>query len=317
MERRIFFKRTGTFALGTLILPACSSNPSEQSAKGESESTTAEVVKESSGSPIPAIGLQLYSIRDVLEGDLEGDIKKLAEIGYTDVESYPGSEGHYYGMEAEAFAKLLQENGMRLVSSHVGSGKSYQEKADSWKDATLVSRFDELVDHAAKTGQPYLTCSMAHLPHETPEERKKLADLFNSCGKKCNAAGMKFAYHNHAFEFEGSGDEVLMDFLMANTDPELVKYQMDIYWVVKAGKDPVAYFKKYPGRFTLSHIKDMDKEDSSKNAVVGEGSIDYTQILPIAKESGMEFYLVEQETYKGTSMEAMEDNYAYLKQLRI
>ncbi len=315
INRRIFFKHAGTFALGTILLPACTS-PTDQS-RNTADTTALPDAETATGKSISAIGLQLYSVKDVLEQDFRGTLQKLADMGYKEVESYPGSQGHYYGMEAKEFSTMLSDMGLNLVSSHVGSG-ARDNSADSWRKASLISQFEPLVEKAAETGQRYLTCSsLDESLRKTKDDLKYAVDLFNKSGEICKKAGLQFAYHNHAFEFEKVDDVVMYDYMLENTDPELVKYEMDIFWVVNGGQDPVAYLKKYPNRFPLSHVKDMSKDDKSKNAVIGQGTIDFATILKEAEAAGMKHYLVEQESFIGTSMEAMAENYQYLSSLKI
>ncbi len=113
---------------------------------------------------------------------------------------------------------------------------------------------------------------------KTPDDLKQTADLFNKTGETCKKAGLQFAYHNHDFEFKKVGDTMTYDYMLQNTNPNLVKWEMDIYWVVAGGQDPAAYFKEYPNRFPLGHVKDMDKQDKTKNTEVGTGSINYITI---------------------------------------
>lgn len=314
INRRIFFKCAGTFALGTVFLPACSNKESKTE---NSQNDTLSDNAAASGSTLDAIGLQLYSVKDIIEDDLEGTLQQLADMGYTEIESYPGNKGHYFGMEPKAFSKMLNDMGLKLVSSHFGSGTK-DGKADSWRQATMQARFDELVGKAAETGQQYLTCSwMDESLRKTPDDLKGTADLFNKTGETCQKAGLTFAYHNHAFEFEKVGDSMIFDFMLENTDPELVKWELDMYWVVAGGQDPVAYLQKYPDRFPLGHVKDMDKQDKTKNAVIGTGSIDYANILKVAEDAGMKHFLVEQETFTKSPIEAMKENYEYLSNLEV
>lgn len=314
VNRRIFFKHAGAFALGALFLPGCNVRSDKQN-NGESSNGLGN--SSSTGQSLGPIGLQLYSVKDVLEQDLRGTLQKLAEMGYKEVESYPGSQGHYYGMGPQEFSEMLNDLGMTLVSSHFGSGAANQEAA-TWHQATMLSRFEELVDKAAQTGQKYLTCSwMDQSLRNTSDDLKRTAELFNKTGEICKKAGLVFAYHNHDFEFKKVGEDVLYDFMLENTDPDLVKYELDIYWVAAGGKDPLDYFKQYPNRFPLGHIKDMDKDDNSKNAVIGKGKIDYVKILKAAKSSGMKHFLVEQETFTQPSLDAMEESFNYLSNLKI
>lgn len=315
MKRRIFFRNAGAFALGTLFLPGCNSQGDKATSNGSDTLPNENITSE--GKALKAIGLQLYSVKDVLDQDLKGTLQKLADIGYKEVESYPGIGGHYYGMEPKEFSNMLNDMGMTLVSSHFGSG-SYDGKAATWHEATMLSGFEELVSKAAETGQTYLTCSwMDESLRKNPEDLKRTAALFNKTGEICKESGLKFAYHNHSFEFEKVGDHVLFDFMLENTDPELVLYELDMYWVAAAGKDPVAYFDKYPGRFPLGHVKDMSKKDNTKNVVIGTGTMDYLKILKAAEDAGMEHFFVEQESFVQPPLEAMEENYNYLSTLKI
>ena len=319
-NRRNFLKHAGAFALGALILPACNTQTAKNQADSENEtagdSTNAGAGNKATGN-LGAIGLQLYSVKDVLEKDLKGTLQQLAEIGYTEAESYPGSKGHYYGMEAKAFGDMLREMGITLVSSHVGSGNK-DSKPGAWQQANLMQNFPELTAKAAETGQKYITCSsLDGSLRKTTDDLKRTADLFNKSGETAKKAGLQFAYHNHAFEFEKIGDVMVYDYLLQNTDPELVKYELDLFWVVNGGQDPLAYFSKYPNRFPLCHVKDMSKEDKTKNTEIGSGSIDYKQILKVAKDAGMKHYLVEQESFTRPSIESMRMNYNYLAGLTV
>jgi sugar phosphate isomerase/epimerase len=323
-NRRSFLKHAGALALGTLIFPACNTQNTSKEAGTENEaaggsasdSANAETAKTATGN-LGAIGLQLYSVKDVLEKDLKGTLQQLADIGYKEAESYPGTKGHYYGMEAKAFGDMLRDMGITLVSSHVGSGNK-DSKPGAWQQATLMQNFPELTAKAAETGQKYITCSsLDGSLRKTTDDLKRVAELFNKSGETAKKAGLQFAYHNHAFEFEKVGNVMVYDYLLQNTDPELVKYEMDLFWVVNGGQDPLAYFKKYPNRFPLCHVKDMSKEDKTKNTEVGSGTINYKQILKAAKDAGMKHYLVEQESFTRPSIESMRINYNYLANLTV
>ncbi|WP_057940556.1 sugar phosphate isomerase/epimerase family protein [Algoriphagus resistens] len=308
VNRRGFFKNASALALGTILLP--------EAFWGNNLLKNEKVIgfeRKKSG----AIGLQLYSVKDILEKDLKGTLQQLADIGYKEIESYPGSKGHYYGMKPKVFSSMLKDMGMKLISSHFGSG-TREGKAESWYHATMLTRFDELVQNAAETGQKYLTCSwMDKGLRNSPDDLKKTAELFNSVGETCKNAGLQFAYHNHAFEFEKIGDSVLYDFMLENTDPELVQWEMDIFWLVAGNYDPIAYFKKYPNRFPLGHIKDMDKQDMKNSTEIGNGSINYSHILKEAKKYGMQHFIVEQENFTRPSMDSMRINHKNLSGLKL
>lgn len=308
VNRRKFLQNTGAFAIGSLILPiGCAQRTAE----------TRDSTGGTQTGNLGPIGLQLYSIRDILEQDLPGNLEQLAKMGYKEVESYPGSDGHYYGLSPEEFSGMVKNVGMELVSSHVGSGAPNGNDVD-WRQANLSQNFERLVEQAAKTGQTYLTCSSLHDSYrQNADDLKRTIDLFNRSGEICKNAGLQFAYHNHAFEFEKIGDVVIYDYLIENTDTDLVKYELDMYWVERGGQSIVDYLRRYPNRFPLGHVKDMSKEDESKNAVIGSGRINYQEILGVAKENGMKHFLVEQETYTTTSMEAMKENIEYLADLKV
>ena len=311
LKRRNFLKQSGAFALGSLLLPSCVSNQEKKST--EIDSTGAGKMATTSGNLGP-VGVQLWSVKDVIEKDLQGTLKQLADIGYKEIESYPGEKGHYYGVEPKAFKKMLEDVGLTLVSSHVGSGVK-NSKPGTWQQATLLQNFNELVDKAAETGQQYLTCSW--MDESLRGDLKATADLFNKSGEACKKAGLQFAYHNHDFEFKKTGDVMLYDYMLENTDHDLVKWEMDMYWVVAAGQDPLAYLKKYPGYFALGHVKDMDKQDKTKNIEIGLGSINYTELLKAAKDAGMKHFIVEQESFTRPSIESMKMNYDWLSKVTI
>ncbi len=310
LKRRHFLKHTGAFALGSFLLPACVSNQE----KSSEENDSASLAKNSTGTAIAPIGVQLWSVKDVLEKDLKGTLQQLATIGYKEIESFPGEKGHYYGMEPKEFKKMLDDVGLTIISSHVGSGVK-SSKPTNWQKATLEQNFSELADKAAETGQKFLTCSW--MDESLRGDLKYTADLFNKSGEICKKAGLQFAYHNHDFEFQKVGDVMIYDYMLDNTDSELVKYEMDMYWVVRGGQDPKAYFSKYPNRFPLGHVKDMDKEDKTKNTEVGTGSINYAELLKAANEAGMNHYIVEQETFTRPSIESMKMDYEYLSTLKV
>ena len=318
-DRRNFLKHAGAFALGALLFPACNTGSKEGAAtEATGADTTGTDQSTAATGNLGAIGLQLYSVKDVIEKDLRGTLEQLGKIGYTEIESYPGEKGHYFGMEPKEFAKMASDLGLNLVSSHFGSGSREGSKDNDWHRATMVHHFEQLADKAAQTGQKYITCSsLSESLRKTPDDLKRTAELFNQTGETARKAGLQFAYHNHDFEFNQVGDVMMYDFLLANTDPDLVKYELDLFWVVAAGKDPVAYLEKHPNRFPLCHVKDMDKQDKSKNTEVGSGSIDYPKVLKAAKDNGMKHYLVEQESFTRPSIESMRINYNYLSKLTV
>ena len=257
---------------------------------------------------VKEFGLQLYTLRDVLPADPKGVLKQVAGMGYKQIESYEGKTGMFWGMSNTEFKKYMDDLGMTIISSHCDINKDFEKKADE----------------AAAIGMKYLICpSLTDEIKMTADDYKKAADVFNQRGKVCNARGLRFAYHNHdqAFAKRPSGF-IAEEVLLQNTDASLVDLEMDIYWVVTGGQDPIEWLKKYPNRFRLCHLKDRKKNaplsEREVSVNLGTGGIDFKKILKVAKQNGMKYYIVEQEKYEGsTPIEASRADAEYLKKLKI
>ncbi len=253
-------------------------------------------------------GLQLYTLRDVLPKDPKGILKEVAAMGYKQVESFEGEKGMFWGMKNTEFKKYLDDLGMQIISSHCDINKDFDRKADE----------------AAEIGMKYLICpSLNDEAKMDKDAYKKAADVFNEKGQICKSKGLKFAFHNHdqAFATRESGF-IAEDVLMQNTDTSLVDFEMDIYWVVTAGADPISWLEKYPNRFRLCHIKDRKKNaplsDKDASCVAGQGEIDFAKILRVGQKNGLKYYFVEQEHYDNmTPVEAAKGNAEYLKKLKV
>lgn len=257
------------------------------------------------GNSMKNFGLQLYTLRDVFGNNPQGYIKQIGSFGYTQIESYEGKEGMFWGMIPTEFKQRIEDAGMMLVSSHCDINVGFEKK----------------VTDAASIGMKYLICAWVG-PQKSIDDFKKIADDFNVKGALCKKHGIKFAYHNHDYSFKKIDGEIPQDVMMEITDPSLVDYEMDIYWVITGGADPIEYFKKYPGRFTLGHLKDRLKNalpsETNASCTLGTGSIDYNKILPIAKADGMDYFFIEQERYDGTTpIECVRESAHYLKSLKI
>jgi len=250
-------------------------------------------------------GIQLYTLRDVVPKDPKGVLKQLASFGYTQIESYEGQQGMFWGMSNTEFKKYLDDLGMSIVSSHCDMNKDFEKKAAE----------------AGAIGMKYLICPWLG-PQKSLDDYKRYADEFNKRGEICKKNGIRFAYHNHDYSFKAMNGQLPQDVMMNATDASLVDYELDMYWVVAAGEDIENWVKKYPNRFRLCHVKDRSKTpgpDNGKNSVdLGTGSIDWSKILNTAKANGMEYFIVEQEAYpNGTSIEASKVNAEYMKGLKI
>ncbi|WP_242923222.1 sugar phosphate isomerase/epimerase family protein [Pontibacter liquoris] len=307
LNRRNFFKTTGALALGSLLLPGCAgsavSQDSSQAEGGRKNSTTA-------GKKL-AVGLQLYTVRELMDQDVRGTLQKIATIGYKNLESAAGKSGHYYGMKPREFAAMAEDMGMKLRSSHVLPGNQLPQEAPLPPEfLTLNNGLQQLVDMAAESGQDYLTCAfMFPSERKSIDQYKRAIELFNRAGEACKKAGLKFAYHNHDFEFETLEGQHPYDLILAETDKDLVGMELDLYWATKSGNDPVALFEQHPGRFPMWHVKDMDNTDKKFFTEVGNGTIDFKRIFDKADVAGMKYYFVEQDQTPGNPLISITTSY--------
>ena len=282
MKRREFVQTASFAAVGMLSLPSFL-------AAGKKKNT---------------IGLQLYTLRDTIGNDPKGILDKVASYGYKELETYGYGDGKIFGIDFTEFCKHAKGLGMSVVSGHYGLDKI---TGDTWQKA---------VEYAKKNGPKYMV-----VPYIDESQRKSIDDYkkicadLNSAGEVCNKNGIRFGYHNHAFEFETVDGQVPFDVMLKELDPKKVGMEMDIYWVVNAGQDPIKYFTQYPGRFEQWHVKDMDKNDRNRNADVGTGSIDYKSLFAKAKLAGMKHWYVEQESYPGAPIDSVAASAKYLKSL--
>ena len=262
-------------------------------------------------SPKYKMGLQLFTIREPLAKDLSGTIKKIAAIGYEDCETYgyEPEKGKYYGLTAAAFKQLLADHNMITTSGHYDFTKFFDKPADA-----LMRYADQCIEGAHALGQRYITWPWLDPAFRTLENFHTLAGKLNTIGERVNKAGLGFAYHNHDFEFVDYGGENGYNIIMNETDPALVKLQMDLYWVMHSSKlSPAELFKKQPGRFVMWHIKDMDKTTRDYSEL-GNGSIDFTVILPEASQAGLQYYYIEQGgNFAKNPMQSITDSAAYFK----
>jgi sugar phosphate isomerase/epimerase len=273
--RRTFLKNASCLAAGSLLIPG--------------------LLKAGNLAKMNDVGIQLYSVRKEMLEDAAGTLAKLAKIGYKEIESAKSEKGNYYGLKPKEIKQILTDHGMTLRSGHTRLDKDWQQS----------------VDEAAEAGQQYLICSVLPSPGQTVDNYKKCAELFSKAGEECKKAGITFGYHNHEEEFSEENGQVLYDVLLNNVQPGLVIMEMDLGWVIASGKDPLHYFQKYPGRFPLWHLKDMDL--SKKESVeFGKGGVNIASLFQHAKESGMKYFFIEQEEYAHTAMESLEFDYNYL-----
>jgi sugar phosphate isomerase/epimerase len=252
--------------------------------------------------PRKEIGLQLYSLRDSIFKDVAGTLEKVGKMGYTFVETAGYRDGKIYGMDPVEFRNLCEKNGLKFLGAHTGrdlpDSASFTETMDWW---------DQCIDAHAAAGVKWIVQPfMGRVGYESIDGLKKYCDYFNTVGEKCKAKGILFGYHNHDKEFSTILDSITVyDFMLQNTDPAKVMFQIDLYWCVIGGKNPIDYFKNYPGRFYLWHIKD-EKE------IGVNGKVDFASIWPSLEQSGMKYGVVEVERYNFEPFESCKMSLDYL-----
>jgi len=257
------------------------------------------------------MGLQLFTVRGPLAKDLTGTVKKIASIGYEDCETYgyDPEQVKYYGLPASSFKQLLADNKMITTSGHYDFTKCFDKPADK-----MMKYVDQCIEGANALGQRYITWPWLDPSFRTLENFKILAGKLNMIGERINKAGLGFAYHNHDFEFTDHEGQNGYDIIMKETDAAHVKLQMDLYWVMHSSKRrPSELFKLQPGRFVMWHIKDMDKV-SRDYSELGNGSIDFTVILPDSSLAGLQYYYIEQGgNFAKDPIQSITDSAAYFK----
>jgi sugar phosphate isomerase/epimerase len=267
MDRREFLAALAVAGLGGATA-SCSPPPESSAASGDA-----------GGERLERVGLQLYTVRDALARDFDGTLARIAAIGYRDVEFAPG----YAGRRAEAVSAALERHGLRAPAAHVAL-EALRRQWTATVDAAHVIDHDYIV-------VPWLD----EKERRTIADYERLADELNRLGAAARRADLHFAYHNHDFEFTPIGGRVPYDVLLDRTDPDDVYFEMDLYWITKAGHDPVAYFDRYPERFPAVHLKDSAGAPAHRITEVGGGTIDFKRILARRKQAGIQHAFVEHD----------------------
>lgn len=276
-NRRAFIKTSAIASAAVVMLPSCIS-----ASKKEHE-----------------IGLQLYTVRNQMSSDPKGTLEKVAKIGYKNLETAGYNAGKMYGFSGAEFKKIVEDLGMKNVSGHM-SLNVFQDS------------FDEALEHMEASGQKYVV--LPYLPPtSTLDEYRNYAAILNRAAEKAKSANIQVCYHNHDFEFKEVDGKRPIDVLLEEVDPKLVKLELDLYWIVKAGFDPVEFFEANKNRIPLWHVKDMADTEARGFAEVGTGTIDYKRIFENADVSGMEYSFVEQDQ-SDNPMKSIETSYKNLTQ---
>jgi sugar phosphate isomerase/epimerase len=287
-SRRKFLVNSSALLLGTIALPR-------------------NAAAFFSGVKNHTVGLQLFTLFNIMDDDVKGNLQKVADIGFKDIESAFSKKGGYYGMSVKEFKSMLNGLGMNWRSHHV-LGAPFKmppgAKMPNGPDGkplvippmrNLRDNTQELVDEAAAGGVKFLVC--ANTPINTADDIKASTDVLNKAGELCKKTGIGFAYHNHDAEFNTIEGIVPYEYFLKQTSADTVKMELDLAWAIKGGKDPVELFKQNPGRFPLWHVKDLD---ASRNEIlpVGSGTINFKPIFDAAATAGMQHFYVEHDMPK-------------------
>jgi sugar phosphate isomerase/epimerase len=243
--------------------------------------------------PNRKIGIQLYTLRDVIFKDVQGTLKQVADFGYQELELFGYNDGKVFG-------KPVTEVG------HYGTGLVSQPNRPATV-GTLVNGWEKAASDAKILGQEYMV--IAYLQKDerkTMDDYKKVCELINKNAEICKKYGMQIGYHNHDFEFELIDGQVPYELMLKELDPKLVSMELDLFWTTYANRDPLQLFAAYPGRFQQWHVKDMRKDDRKLNADVGTGTIDFKAIFAKAKESGFKHFYIEHDSYPVSSIESVK-----------
>ena len=253
------------------------------------------------------IGIQLYTVRRQMVEDLKGTLKRVAATGYKEVE--------VDGSSLSKLAPILKQFGLAAPSAHFDFGQ-------------VKTGWEQEIERVKAQGLKYMVVAFLAAPdRKNLEDYKRVAELFNKAGEQCQRAGIQFCYHNHNFEFIKFGNGIGYDVLLKETEPKLVKFELDCFWMAHAGYDPVEYMQKYPGRFPLLHIKDLKAGIPNSTSFanpkgipfteVGKGVIDWKRIFVAAREGGLQHYFVEQDESDIPAFEAIKISYDYLHNLTV
>ncbi len=253
------------------------------------------------------VGVQLYTLRNQISKDPKGTLEKVAQLGYKQVETFGYGNRKWFNLTPAELSAILKNNGLSSPSGHTYPGSFFLKGGweDEWKRA---------VEDSKALGQEFITIPwLEEAYRKDADNYKKIAEGLNKAGGLAKEGGLKLAYHNHDFEFASIDGQTGFDILTKNTDAKLVHFELDLYWAVKAGHDPVQLFQQHPGRFAMWHIKDMDNTPKKFFTEVGSGVIDFKPIFKNARLSGMKYFFVEQDECPGSPFDSIAKSIGYLK----
>ncbi len=241
--------------------------------------------------PVKKVGIQLYTLRDQLPKDLKGAIAQVAKAGYQEVETFGyDMKSGFWGLNSKEFSSLLKSHGLTTASGHYDLNAFFKDGSRQ--------QLDEYIKVAHTTGQTYLIVpSLNESLIRTKADFMKVAENMNKLAEAIKKEGLKVGYHNHNFEWKPVEGTTFYDTLLKYTDPALVHMEMDIYWVVRAGQDPIKILKAHKGRYAFVHVKDRDKSNPDTTTEIGKGDIDFKAIIPQAEAAGVHHFIMEQENF--------------------
>ena len=294
MQRRSFLKQSSLLTAGAFAL-------------SQTGSIAANLLTGAPAKNINPFGVQLYSARDVLPKDPKGVMTQLAAMGYKQFESFSGAQGFLWGMEPKEIKSFLDGLGVKMVSTHFNY-RGQVDKPDELKKS---------IEMAHDAGLTYLLCPYMG-PQKTWDDWKKVADQFNTVGEEVKKAGLKFGYHNHDYSFRPLEGKLPQEFLLNNTDPKNVMFELDLCWIDVAGVNTAEHLKKYGNRYELCHVKDYTVKDGKPvQNDIGKGNVDFKKTLRIAMDSGIKYFLVEQEEYPESPLVSLKNDAEYMKKLEV
>lgn len=253
------------------------------------------------------LAIQLYTIRDAVSQNPEKTLEKLAQLGFNQLEIY-GYDGLFFGRSLNEFKQILNNTGLKVISSHHTTGIVHPGKG------SLMTNWEQTVEDLQSLGTKYMVCSYLFPEERTVDHYKKLPDLLENSGTVTQKADIQFAYHNHDFEFDSFDEEGnAYDFILRNTSSDRVKMELDLYWIAKAGLNAVDYFEKYPGRFPLWHIKDM-KAGNNDFTEIGNGTIDFRKIFRYKEKAGLKHWFLEQDSSDKNIFESIAISKKFIQQ---
>jgi len=297
-NRREFLKKTGAAALGSMLIH-----------------DILKAVPPENARPLTSVGIQTFTLNSFMGNDPKATFKKLADIGFKNIETATYSDDKYYGFGPKEFRSMINDQGLEWIGHHVMGVplaslfappenptpeqikrfEQMKQFAANMKAPNLTDNMQKIVDDAAEGGLKYLICASTAI--NTMDKIKKAVETFSKAGEACKKAGLQFAYHNHATEWDPVEGTTAYDFILSQTDKDLVKMELDLGWVATAKKNPADLFNGHPGRFPLFHLKDFNLATNTM-VPVGAGDVDFGASFANADLAGMKYYFIEQDNAK-------------------